>query len=381
MRIIIAPDKFKGCLDATAVAAAISAGVRRACRNAAVDICPMADGGEGTVTALARATGGKVVQRTVTGPLPGTRVRATLAMLGDGQTAAIEMSAASGLHLLQPADRNPMNTTTYGTGELLMAALSSGVRRIVLGIGGSATTDGGVGAAQACGAIFATQDGQRRGPGDAPLCGRDVRRIASVDVAGLRCFHDIDIAVACDVDNPLAGPRGAAAVYGPQKGATPAQVQGLDAALRQLSHRIGHRAAAHRPGAGAAGGLGFGMVSFFGAQLRSGIEIVIEATKLRRRLRSADLCITAEGRLDAQSLWGKTPFGVARACQDMGVPCVALAGSVDVNPRKAAQAGITAAFAICDGPMTLEVSMQQAKGLLTGAAERMIRLFARGGIV
>ena len=341
MRVVIAPDKFKGSLTAPQVCDAIARGIRRTHPTAQLDLCPMADGGEGTVAALVAATNGRFETRRVTGPLPDMKVDATFGVLGstglaaggstglaagrstglaaggstglaagtDGATAVVEMAAACGLALLSPEDRNPLHTTTFGAGELLVAAASLGISRIILGIGGSATNDAGIGCAQACGLPVILEGGQPVSPTE-PLCGRDVASVVLVKHGRGGPLDRVKIEVACDVTNPLYGPDGAASVYGPQKGASPADVRELDEALRSLAVRLGKTAEAQTPGAGAAGGLGFGMLVFFNAALRRGVDIVIDATRLRRRLAGADLCITGEGRLDAQSLSGKAPIGV-----------------------------------------------------------------------
>ena len=373
MRIVVAPDKFKGCLAAREVAAAIAAGIRRADPSAVIGQIAMADGGEGTVDALVAATGGRFVTRTVTGPLPGTRVNATYGMLGDGRTAVIEMAAASGLALLRPEERNPERTTTYGTGELI---LSAGAERIILGIGGSATTDGGLGCAQACGVRFEMSDGTIRTTGQAPLTGGDLANVRRTVIA--RSVIGGAIRVACDVDNPLYGPRGAARVFGPQKGATPEQVERLDAALERLASIVDAREVASVAGAGAAGGLGFGLMAFLKARLDGGFAIVAEAVGLRERLAGADLVITGEGRLDASSLGGKTAVGVGRVCRELGVPCVALVGGVGGGADRALAEGLSAYFSVCDRPMTLDESMRNARELIARAAENVIRTMRLG---
>ncbi len=328
MRIVIAPDKFKEALSAREVARAIERGVRRALPQAEIDLVPMADGGEGTVEALLAATGGASRRTIVTDPL-GNRVEAAWGMLGDGTTAVLEMAAASGLALVPPDKRDPTRTTTCGTGELIRAALDAGASRILIGIGGSATTDGGTGAAQAAGVGFLTSSGNRQ---DRPLTGGDLGEIAHVDVSGRdQRIAATTVEVACDVDNPLLGPRGAAAIYSPQKGATPEQVALLERGLAHLADVIERdlgRNVRDFPGAGAAGGLGAGLVAFFNARLRPGIEIVMDATHLRERIGGADLVITGEGRIDAQSMMGKVIEGVGRAGQSAGVPVIALVGSV-----------------------------------------------------
>ena len=405
MRIVLAPDKFKGCLSARAVCDAISAGVRSVDPSITIDACPMADGGEGTVAALVAATGGRTVTRRVTGPLPSMKVDAPIGLLGDGQTAVIEMASASGLHLLKPNQYDPTRTTTYGTGELLLAAAELGVRRIILGIGGSATVDGGIGAAQAWGARFVLKTGQSYSTADRRLTGGDLKQLLRFDWPAaaqdnaraarqlpggnggathmpqcepLLHTHGIEFVVACDVGNPLFGPDGAAAIFGPQKGASPEQVKELDDGLRHLAEKLHRTPLADAPGAGAAGGLGFGMMAFFGAALRPGAAIVMEATKLRDRLAGADLCLTGEGKLDSQSLAGKTAVSVARVCKELNVPCIALAGVLAPGYEAAYTEGLTAAFPICDSPMTLEESLQNAPTLLTATAARILRTFTAG---
>jgi glycerate kinase len=374
LRVVIAPDKFKGCLSASQVARAIAQGIGCVDSCSEIDACPIADGGEGTVAALVAATGGRLLHRRVTGPLPEMKVDAAFGMLGDGRTAVIEMAAASGLALLLPQDRNPLRTTTFGTGELLAAAVELGATHIILGIGGSATVDGGVGCAQACGHTIVMEDGEPVSITE-PLVGADVARVVMVKRHRGEKTDRVKITVASDVTNPLFGENGAAVVFGPQKGATPEQVQILDAALRQLAARNGKTDLASTPGAGAAGGLGFGMLAFFGAELRSGIDIVLEAIRLRDRLRGADLCFTGEGRLDTQSLGGKAIIGVSRICKEAGVPCIALGGSVDRRIEASLVEGLTAWFSICDGPMTLDAALGDAEALLARCASNVFRLW------
>src|SRR5450432_201246 len=328
MKIVIAPDKFKDCLSAEKVADAIALGVQRADRKIKIEICPMADGGEGTVDALVAATGGEIATKNVTGPLPRMKIKAPIGILGgngNGLTAVIEMSAASGLQLLAADQRNPMRTTTYGTGELLREAAKLGAKRIILGIGGSATIDGGVGCAQAWGATFTLNSGTAYREGGRRLTGGDLVNLRSITSSLPLETQGIEFIVACDVGNPLLGPDGAAPIFGPQKGATPEQIDQLESGLTRLLEKTGRHDLANLPGAGAAGGLGFGMMAFFNATLRPGIDIITEAIGLRERLRGADLCITGEGSFDTQSLAGKTTIGVARICKELDVHCIALA--------------------------------------------------------
>jgi glycerate kinase len=373
MRVVIAPDKFKGCMSAQAVVQAIATGLHAADASIEIDPCPMADGGEGTVAALVAATGGRLHTRPVTGPLPQIKVDAIFGVLGDARTAVIEMASASGLALLKPEQRNPMNTTTYGTGQLLLEAARLGVRRIILGIGGSATTDAGLAALQPLG--FSITPSQADG---APFTGKDLPNVVSVTSPPTHPLSNIEVLVACDVTNPLFGPNGAAPVFSPQKGATSDQVAFLDSALKQLAQRTNKLDLAQTPGAGAAGGLGFGMLAFLGAKLRPGIQIVIEATNLRHRLQNADLCITGEGQLDSQSLAGKTAIGVARLCKELHVPCIALVGAIAEGADAVLREGVSAYFAICDKPMTLDDALHDAPRLLTNSAANVLLTIACG---
>ncbi len=324
--ILLAPDSFKESLTAAQVCTAMEAGFRHAFPDARYVHVPMADGGEGTARSLVDATGGTMHAVTVTGPL-GTAVEASYGVLGDGSTGVIEMAAASGLELLTPEQRDARVTTTYGTGELILAALERGVRRLIIGLGGSATNDGGAGLAQALGARLLDDAGRPLAPGGAALAG-----LARIDVSGLDPrLAELTVDVACDVNNPLTGPEGASAVYGPQKGASPEDVAELDAALGVwadvLKRDLG-RDVAEVPGAGAAGGLGAGLLALTRAELRRGIDIVIEQTRLREQIAGATLVVTGEGRMDGQTRFGKTPFGVATVAREAGKPVIGVAGSV-----------------------------------------------------
>jgi glycerate kinase len=300
------------------------------------------------------------------------KVDAAFGVLGDGTTAVVEMAAASGLALLNPEDRNPLNTTTFGTGELLVAASQNpGITHILLGIGGSATTDAGIGCAQACGLPVILEHGEPVAMTE-PLCGRDLASVVLVKHGRGSPVERVRITVASDVTNPLYGPNGAAPVFGPQKGATPEVVRGLDDALRALAQRLGKQDEANAPGAGAAGGLGFAMLAFFGATLRSGIDIVSDAVGLRRRLEGADLCITGEGRLDASSLSGKTVAGVAGLCREMGVPCVALVGSFGAGFEQVLDELDLDAGAITPAGMGFADAIAHAPNLLADAAAKAI---------
>jgi glycerate 2-kinase len=377
VRIVVAPDKFKGCLTAPQVCDAIAAGIGSARPDATIDLCPVADGGEGTVAALVTATHGRFETRRVTGPLPEMKVDATFGVLGDGATAVVEMSAACGLALLQPEDRNPDATTTFGAGQLLVEAAKLGVTEILLGIGGSATIDAGVGCAQACGLPVILRDGAPVSPTE-PLCGRDLDDVALVKHGRGSPVERVRITVACDVTNPLFGPDGAAPVFGPQKGATPEQVTDFDRRLRELATHLGKLKEANTPGAGAAGGLGFGMLAFFGATLRPGVDIVLGAVNLRQRLAGADLCITGEGRIDAQSLGGKAPIGVARLCKELGIPCVAVVGARGDGADAALGEGVTQILPIQDGSITADESIRSAARLIAAVTATFLGRAERG---
>ena len=376
MRIVVAPDSFKGSLSALAVAEAMERGVRSVFPDASVARVPIADGGEGTVEALVAATGGRLESRRVTGPL-GEPVEARWGVLGDGRTAVVEMAAASGLTLVPRERRNPRVTTTRGTGELVRAALDAGLRRVVVGLGGSATNDGGAGLARALGIRFLDDAGR-----DLPEGGAALARLARVDLAGRDArIAAAEVVVACDVDNPLTGPRGASAVYGPQKGATPAMVAELDAALERFA-RVAREATgrdvAGLPGAGAAGGLGAGLLFFTPARLRPGVEIVLETTGFDALVRGADLVLTGEGRTDFQTAMGKAPVGVAAAAKRQGVPVVCLSGGLGPGADEVLARGIDALAVAVPGPMGLEEAVARARELVEAGAARACRLVALG---
>ena len=376
MRVVIAPDKFRGSLTATEAAQAVAAGVRRACPSALIDLAPMADGGEGTVEALVEAIGGTIQTALVTGPLGGL-LQADFGLLGNNRSAVVAMSAASGLSLIPVADRDPTRTTTRGTGELILAALASGVDHLIVGIGGSATNDGGAGMAQAVGFRLLDRDGRELPSGGGALGQLDRIVSAAVDPR----VYQVRIEVACDVTNPLCGPDGASSVFGPQKGANPDQVRRLDANLRHFATIIQRDlgvAILDLAGGGAAGGLGAGLVAFAGATLRSGIDLVIDAVGLRDRLQGADLCFSGEGSLDASTASGKTVVGVAGLARSLGVPTIVLAGTVGPGAEAILDQGATAFFSICPGPIKLEEAIDRADSLLATAAEQATRVFLAG---
>jgi len=361
--IAIAPDSFKGTLSAAEAAEAIAAGVRRAMPRARFRLIPMADGGEGTVDAVIAATHGRWHRCAVHDPL-GRMITARYGLVG-GRTprAVIEMAAASGLPLLQPRERNPLVTGTEGTGDLLRDALGRGVRQIWMGIGGSATNDGGAGMARALGVRFLDRCGRELPRGGGALAALDRIVLDGLDPR----VRQVSIEVACDVTNPLCGPNGASSIYGPQKGATPAMVRRLDAGLKRLAMVMKGQlgvAVAGVPGAGAAGGLGFGMMAFCGARLRRGVEMVADAVRLEAQCRGCDLVITGEGRIDGQTVNGKTPMGVARVAGRVGVPVIAICGCTGEGWQNAHQVGIAAVFSSTTCHLT-------EKEVASGAAERL----------
>ena len=377
MKILIAPDSFKGSATAVEVGNALARGFRRVFSDAEIRVLPMADGGEGTVSALVSATSGEIRSAIVKNPI-GHEIIANYGILGDQKTGVIEMSAASGLTLIKPEQRNPLLTTTYGTGQLILSALNDGCRRLIIGIGGSATNDGGAGMAQALGALLKKIDGTSISDG-----GQGLAELSDIDVRNLDCrLGETEIIVACDVDNPLTGPRGASYVYGPQKGATLEMMQVLDESLARYAEIIKiclGKDIDNLPGAGAAGGLGAGLMAFVNAQLESGIDIVTNTVKLVEQLKGVDLVVTGEGYLDQQTIHGKTPVGVARIAQKQNIPVIAVAGGIQGNPAGLYQQGITSMMDITPAPIPLCQAMNQTILFLEQSSERIARLLKIGG--
>ena len=376
MKIVIAPDSFKESLTALEVAEAIEAGLKKVLPDAEYVKVPMADGGEGTVQSLVDATEGRLISAEVCAPL-GNKVKAEFGLSGDGRTAIIEMAAASGLHLVPPEARNPLRTTSYGTGELILAALDEGVEKIIVGIGGSATNDGGAGMLQALGALLLDAQHQPIGAG-----GGCLQDLAAIDLSGLdKRLAGVEIVVACDVDNPMCGEKGASAVFGPQKGATPEMVQALDSGLlhfaaiaaRDLGLDIQSPA-----GAGAAGGMGGGVLLLPDARLQAGVQIVMEAVKLAEKVQDADLVITGEGRMDAQSVHGKTPIGVAHTAKAFGKPVIAIVGCLREDYEVVYAQGIDAVFPIIRQLGSLEEILQHGRDNLVSAAQNVARIYQMG---
>jgi glycerate kinase len=378
MKIVIAPDSFKENLTSLEVASEIERGLRRVWPEAEYVKVPMADGGEGTVQSLVDATGGEIVKCEVTGPL-GDRVLASYGLLGGGRTAVIEMAEASGLPLVPKDRRDPLRATTFGTGELVADALHRGVEEIIIGLGGSATNDCGAGLAQALGVRFLDSAGA---PITDYLGGGRLGDVAAIDMRWVNpALSRVRVSVACDVTNPLCGENGASRVYGPQKGATPAMVEHLDKTLAHFAAVIKRDVGAdvaERPGAGAGGGLGAGLMAFANATLKRGVELVVAATHLEKHMQGADLAITGEGRVDVQTAFGKTPSGVASVARRHGVPVIAIGGGLSDDAGGVFAHGIDGLESATPNAMALEVAIRKSRQYLQDAAERIARLIVIG---
>ncbi len=374
MVVTVAIDSFKGSLSTFQSAEAIKSGIKRVYNDADVRICPMADGGEGTVEAIVCASGGEMVEAVVHNPL-GELIKSSYGIIRNSGTAVIEMSAAAGITLIDDKERNPLNTTTYGVGELIVDAVKKGCRSFIIGIGGSATNDGGVGMLQALGFEFLDDFGKQVAFG-----AKGLEKITAIKTENAfpelsKCsFH-----IACDVKNPLCGETGCSAVYGPQKGATPDMIRDMDAWLMrygELTRRINPVADPDMAGAGAAGGLGFAFLSYLGATLESGIDLVIKETKLEEYIKDSDIVITGEGRLDGQTSMGKAPVGVARLAKKYGKTVIAFSGCVTPEAKACNNSGIDAFFPILRKPCTLDEAMNidNAYANMEDAAEQAFRL-------
>ncbi|MEU3934618.1 glycerate kinase [Streptomyces sp. NPDC029044] len=375
-RVVVAPSGFKESLSAEAAADAIAAGVRRVLPGADIDLVPLVDGGEGTALALAAATGGRIVTTAATGPV-GETIAAHFALLGGGDTAVVEMAAVAGLSLVPRGLRDPGATTTYGVGELIRAALDTGVRRILVGCGDSGTSDGGAGALQALGARLLDEEGR-----ELPHGGRELTRLHRIDPTGLDArLTEVELLVACNPYNVLCGERGVARVFGPQKGATPAQVEELSAALENWAFVLTRDAAVpdgdlrRGPGTGASGGLGAGLAAL-GARLLPRFDVLLDHLDLDARLARADLVVTAEGALDHQTPRGKVPAEVARRAKLYGRPVLALAGTLGEGAGDVP--GVDACHGILPAPMELAEALLRASELLTDATERALRMIVLG---
>jgi glycerate kinase len=379
MKFVVAPDSFKGSLSATEAAIALETGIRRACHDASVIKLPVADGGEGTLEALISATGGKRIATVVQGPF-GEPTHAAFGLLPGGETAVIEMALAAGLHLTSKLNRNPLKTSTYGVGELILAAVKSGARRLIVGIGGSCTNDGGAGALSALGVKFLDTKGRMLGPA---VSGGDLDRISHVDLSNfLFPSEKIDIVIASDVTNPLTGPDGASMVYGPQKGATVQMTQFLDSAMKNygsIVERAVKDVPMDTPGAGAAGGLGFALMAFLNGHIISGVDLVLNTIGFDNAAKFADYVFTGEGRIDRQTLSGKVVTGVLHRCLALDVPLIAFAGSIDpVAGQKLIKLGLYRAVSIVDDNVPVEDSIRNASTFLESAAEHATISLLRG---
>jgi len=372
MKIIIAPDSFKECLTATQVAHHMEIGIRSVYPTAEITSIPIADGGEGTVDALVTATNG-FINRVGSVDALLRPIQSFYGVLGNGVTAVIEMAAASGIELIEPEKRNPMVASTFGTGLLIKEALERGFFDIIIGIGGSATNDGGVGMAKALGYKFLDANNCEIGDGGGALT-----HLSKIDISGVNpLLNKARITVACDVTNPLCGSNGASVIFGPQKGATPEMVGALDNNLKRLAEVIElhlGKNVAENSGAGAAGGLGAGLLAFTNATLKPGFEIVKEITQLENHIQNADFVFTAEGKIDYQTQFGKTPFGVAQIASKYNVPVFALTGIIGEGSEVLLQKGITAYFALADRPMSIEESKKNAGHLLEKTIEQVMRV-------
>lgn len=373
MKILIATDSFKESLTSLQAATAIETGIRKVFPNVEIHKVPMADGGEGTVQSLIDATGGQFIQKMVISPL-GEKVNASFGLSGDKQTAFIEMAAASGLELIPMDKRNPLITTSYGTGELIKGALDQGVKKIILGIGGSGTNDGGVGMLQALGAQCTDKNGNEILPG-----GEKLLTLAHISLKYLDPrLQNVQIDVACDVNNPLCGKSGASAIFGPQKGATAAMIETLDEALFNFANVVEQDLAIKIKdvaGAGAAGGMGGGLLILPKVRLESGVDIVLEATGLIEKAKDADVVITGEGRMDGQSIYGKTPIGVAKAAKKWSKPVIAIVGSLKDDYEVVYEYGIDAVFPSIRQITDIQTVLKQAEPNLISCAENVARLY------
>jgi len=376
MRILIAPDSYKNALSALEVAKSLKSGLQKVFQDAEFEILPMADGGEGTVEALIDATQGEIITARVHDPLM-RPIESSFGITGDGVTAVIEMASASGIQMITSGERNPWITTTYGTGELILAALDRGCRDIILGIGGSATNDCGMGMAAALGVKFLDHAGNSVGPGGGMLA-----EVTRIDISGLdNRIRETKIMVACDVTNPLTGPDGASHVYGPQKGADPEMVNKLDSNLKKFSDLIMEQLGKdveQIPGAGAAGGLGAGLIAFLDGELVEGVPAIAAKTGLEEAVAKADIVITGEGGIDFQTQFGKTPYGVAQVAKKHGKPVIAVAGTIGKGVDELYSKGIDAVISILDRPLSLEEAIEETPTLLEATGERIGRLLILG---
>jgi glycerate kinase len=376
MKILIATDSFKHSLSSFEAARSLSGGIKKVLKDADINLSPVADGGEGTVQALTDATAGRLVHAEVHDPLM-RKIRASFGILGDDKTAVIEMAGASGIELLKPEERDPLKTTTYGTGELIKAALDNQCSRIILGIGGSATIDGGAGLLAALGITFTDRQHKTLLP-----AGGNLDQIHKIHTNSLNTrLKDLKIRIGTDVDNPLTGEKGAAAVYGPQKGADPREIQKLEKNLCIYADLLEKHTGTHfhsMPGAGAAGGLAISLLAFTNAEMESGFTLVAEETGLEDKIKSADLIITGEGKIDEQTAYGKTAFGVAQLAKKYNKPVIAVGGTVAKGAEMLYQKGFDLILPVMEAPTELDNALKKAPILLENTGKRIARILMLG---
>ena len=372
MKFVLAPDSFKESLTAQEVADAMEIGIKKVFPNAECVKVPMADGGEGTVQSLVDGTDGKIYEVSVTGPL-GKIVNARYGILGDNETAVIEMAEASGIHYVEKEKRNPLITTTYGTGEVIKEALNKGVKKIIIGIGGSATNDGGAGMIQALGGRLLDKEGN-----DLSFGGGSLDKLDRIDLTKFdERINKVKVEVACDVNNTLTGEEGASAIFGPQKGATPDLVKLLDKNLGHYAQIVKEQLGkdmANEKGAGAAGGLGFALLTFCNGELKPGIDIVIEYSNLDTKIQGASYVLTGEGSIDGQTKFGKTPYGVAQVAKKYDIPVIAVAGNVGSGTEELYGLGFNSILSIMPGVMTLDKALVTGKKNIENTVENIARL-------
>ncbi|WP_168406672.1 glycerate kinase family protein [Acinetobacter indicus] len=376
LRFVIAPDSFKESLSAVQAAQAMQRGILRQFPDAICRLVPLADGGEGTVDALLNACAGQKVSCRVRGPLPQQQVESYFALIDDGKTAVIEMAKANGIHLIPLAQRNPARTSTYGTGEMIRQALDLGVSKIIIGLGGSVTNDAGSGMAKALGVKFLDQAGLEVQP-----CGGNLKQICEIDLSALDArLATTEILIASDVNNPLCGEHGASAIFGPQKGATPELVKILDQNLGYFANLVETTLGVnvqHQAGAGAAGGLGFGLLAFARAKIQSGVELLIQQTGLTEKITQADVVLTGEGKIDRQTCMGKTPFGVAQVAKGLNKPVYAFAGMIGEGIEPLLEAGFTQIIGINLPDISVEDAIRNAENNLTDSVENVMQLLKK----
>lgn len=376
MKILLAPDSFKGTMSSIEIIDFIEEIAKKHFQDLMIVKVPIADGGEGTVDSLVTATGGEYRQVEVTGPLAKQRVKANFGII-NGKTAVIEMAQASGLPLVPRGRKNPMETTTYGTGEVIKAALDKGIRDFLIGIGGSATNDGGIGAAQALGVRFLDSEKKDIGFG-----GQYLSKIKHIDTSGVDTrIKESRIIIICDVNNPLTGPKGATAIYGPQKGVTREMFEVLEAGMinyAKVAKKHLGKDIDNVPGAGAAGGLGAAFMGFFNASLKQGIETILDYVDFDKLLNDVDLVVTGEGNMDGQSVYGKVPVGISTRCKKRGIPVIAIVGGVGENAQAVYDYGIDSIITTVNRAMSLNEALSRSEELLKDAADRMFRLIKVG---